>query len=280
MAKVSVIIPTYNRLASLKRAIASVLRQSFKDFDVWIVDDASTDETLIWLQELQTTEPRIECIFNKQNLGVSASRNLAIHASTSEWIALLDSDDEWSEDKLERQFQFASLQPDCPLIHTEEIWIRNGVRVNPMKKHKKLGGQIFEHCFELCRISPSASLFQRKLIEELGDFRQDFPVCEDFEFWLRVTRHYPVGFLNETLTLKYGGHEDQLSRKYHSMDYWRVKALMPYLEDPLLPSQTKNKLIQTATKKCEILLKGYEKHQNLKDVNEVSLWLKRLQNSV
>lgn len=278
MPKVSVILPTYNRLSYLQSAYRSVKAQSFQDYEICIIDDASTDDTRLWLQEAAEKDPQIRCIFNSSNLGVSRSRNLGIFSSSSPWVALLDSDDRWAPNKLALQLEFAKQSPHCPLLHTEEIWIRNGVRVNAMKKHQKRGGWIFEHGFDLCRISPSASLIQRELFETVGGFREDFPVCEDYELWLRITRHHPVGFLPQPLTIKFGGHNDQLSRRYHSMDYWRVKALAPFLKDETLSYEIRQKLSEALIKKCRILLRGYEKHQNFKNYQEVQEFLQAAQN--
>ena len=102
------------------------------------------------------------------NQGVSSARNRGIREARGEWIALLDSDDAWLSEKLEQQCQALSANPGYRLCHTEEIWIRNGVRVNAMKKHQKSGGQIFLNCLPLCVISPSSVLIHRSLFDEVG----------------------------------------------------------------------------------------------------------------
>lgn len=274
-AQVSVIIPTYNRQDSLPRAVESVLNQTHKDWDLWIVDDGSTDQTETWVHD----ELNASGLLNKKifyvktlNRGVSAARNLAINQSRGHWLAFLDSDDEWLEHKLESQLELASSQPQCPLIHGEEIWIRRGVRVNPKKKHQKSGGFIFSHALPLCCISPSTALLKRSLLNEVGLFREDFPVCEDYELWLRVTSKYPVGFVKTPVTVKYGGHSDQLSHKYRAMDYWRIKALAPFLTASELSIDQRKMVSEELIKKADILLKGYIKHNNLENYEEVSQW--------
>lgn len=270
MPKISVIIPTHNRLQTLPRAVFSVLNQTFKDFDIWIVDDGSTDGTSDWVQSqiLTQNEAKIHYIQTQQK-GVSHARNKAVRMSQGEWIAFLDSDDEWKPEKLSKQLQMAKENPDLPLIHGEEIWVRNGVQVNPMKKHQKTGGKIFKKCVPICCISPSTSLIKRTVLEEVGLFREDFPVCEDYDLWLRITKKYEVGFIEDPVITKYGGHEDQLSRLYKAMDYYRVKSLMSILETGSLDDDEKILVTDTIKKKCEILLKGYERHNNLTHFDEV-----------
>ena len=153
MAKVSVIVPTYNRRAVLARALNSVVRQTLSDWELIVVDDGSDDGTEAFFKEWAATQKTTQAIhyLRIQNSGVSQARNRAAQESSAPWLAFLDSDDEWLPDKLERQLQ---LPGDFPLVHGEEIWIRRGVRVNPMKKHMKSGGRIFARCVELCCISP------------------------------------------------------------------------------------------------------------------------------
>ena len=198
----------------------------------------------------------------KQNRGVSYARNQGIKRSRSDWLAFLDSDDEWLEQKLEKQINYAEENPQYPLIHCNELWFKNGQALNQKKKHKKQGGRIFIPSVKLCCISPSAVLIKRSLFKGLGFFREDFPVCEDYELWLRITSRYEIGFLNEPLVVKHGGHKDQLSKKYFAMDNWRVRALLPYLKDKNLSLAEKQKVQQTLIQKLEILLKGYKKYKN------------------
>lgn len=211
---------------------------------------------------------------DSESVGVSAARNTGLRASKAPYIALLDSDDEWVPDKISKQVRFLESHPEIPLVHTEEIWIRNDVRVNQMKKHKKMGGRIFTPSTKLCLISPSATMMRRSLFKEVGLFNESFVVCEDYELWLRITAHHDVGFLEEPLTIKYGGHEDQLSRKYHSMDLWRVRALKGFINHPSLSPEEKTAVIKEIKFKCEVLLKGFEKHQNFEHKNEVEIALR------
>ena len=272
---VDVIIPSYNRGGFLRRAIQSVQNQTFKDWKLWVVDDGSTEGSADELiGRFSSSGFPIKFLSLKTNRGVSYARNRGIEQGRADWLAFLDSDDEWLPDKLEKQIQFASKNPKFPLIHCNEVWFKNGKPFPQKKKHKKQGGRIFISSTRLCCISPSAVLLRRSLLEEVGLFREDFPVCEDYEMWLRVTSRYPVGFVEEALVVKRGGHEDQLSRRYPAMDYWRVKALKNYLADENLSQEERNQVKEVLMEKGWILLRGYEKHRNFKNKTEVEDILK------
>jgi glycosyltransferase involved in cell wall biosynthesis len=209
MSLVSLIIPVYNRKKELKRALLSVLSESEYLAEILVVDDASKDWEEGDKAEILSLSNKIRILEHAENKGVSASRNTAIKEAKGEWVALLDSDDEWLKGKLEAQLELAKKE-NTKVVHTEEIWIRNGKRVNQMKKHKKFGGQIFEHCLEMCKMSPSSILIHRDVFEDCGLFNEDYPVCEDFELWLRICVKHAVSYVEEPYINKYGGHEDQL----------------------------------------------------------------------
>ncbi|MEC9281446.1 MAG: glycosyltransferase family A protein [Bdellovibrionota bacterium] len=259
---IAVIIPFFNRESTLSRAIESVLSQTDKYFVLYLVDDASTDGSLELARSYQTRFPdKVRLLKNDQNRGVSFSRNSVLKQLDYDWFALLDSDDEWLPKKLEQQR--ASLMAEkLKVCHTEEIWIRNGVRVNPHKKHQKRGGRIFEDCLEMCKMSPSSILFHKSLLEKHGFFREDFPVCEDYDLWLKFCSTDSVVFLEEALIKKYGGHEDQLSTKFHSMDIYRIQSLVDLSNSEDISDIERKKLLDQLKKKLKILQKGAVKHQN------------------
>ncbi len=267
MSFFSIIIPVYNRESTILRALMSVAKQNFKDFECIIIDDGSTDNTSKVVRHFCQTHPQFYYI-KTENRGVSAARNFGVKLTSSEWIAFLDSDDEWLESKLQKQFDFIQNNPACPLLHTEEVWVRNGVRVNQMKKHQKNGGEIFERACELCLISPSSVVMRRSLFESHGGFREDFEVCEDYDLWLKITARNSIGFISQAQIIKYGGHADQLSQKYKAMDEWRVKSLFFILQRNLIP-EYKKKALQVFRKKCEILMKGFQKHSNQEKYEEI-----------
>lgn len=265
---VDIIIPFYNRKHLLKKAIQSVQEQTFKNWVLWLVDDGSQEDMGDLKKEFQSE--KIKFLSLQTNQGVSAARNKGIKAGQNPWIAFLDSDDKWLPKKLETQINFAQQHPQYPLIHCNEIWIKNGQPLNQKKKHKKQGGRVFIPSTLLCCISPSATLVKRSLLNKVGLFREDFPVCEDYDLWLRITSSHSVGFVEPALLIKYGGHSDQLSQAYPAMDYWRVQALKTHINNPNLSTQEQEHLKKVLLKKCNILLKGYEKHKNFTNQQEVT----------
>ncbi|MBL7664837.1 MAG: glycosyltransferase family 2 protein [Bacteriovoracaceae bacterium] len=271
--KISVIIPTYNRERTILRALESVKAQSFAPFECWVVDDGSTDKTEELVNDFIQTSKLANFFYLKtENRGVSAARNLGVIKSIGEWVAFLDSDDEWLPQKLAEQKKFMESNPELELVFTDEIWFRNSVKVNQKKKHQKSGGDLFERSMEQCLIGPSTVLMKKALFLKLGGFREDFPVCEDYDLWLKTLSQFSVGYLPQALINKYGGHTDQLSSQA-GMDYYRVKALYSLLETlPLTDSQAKHAqaLLQS---KGKILLAGYEKYQNFQHQKEVEAML-------
>jgi glycosyltransferase involved in cell wall biosynthesis len=190
MPKVSVIIPTYNRLPMLKEAVDSVLAQGFEDIELMVVDDGSTDGTA---EELKRYGGRVKLLQHPVNKGVSAARNKGILHARGKYIAFLDSDDLWVKGKLKIQVAFLDDNPHYPLCYTDEIWIRKGKRVNPMVKHAKYSGWIFEKCLPLCIISPSSAMMRKTFFSRVGLFDEALPVCEDYDFLYQSQTHHQAG---------------------------------------------------------------------------------------
>jgi len=227
---ISVIIPTYNRAGLLARAVDSVLNQTFQDFELIVVDDGSTDRTA---EVLAGYQDRL-ILLSKPHRGVSAARNQGLTSARGEWIAFLDSDDYWLPEKLAVQVDFFLHHPQALICQTEEIWYRNGRRVNPGKRHVKPSGDIFQMSLELCLVSPSAVMIKKDLFSKVGEFDETLPACEDYDLWLRITAKYPVYLLKEPLVVKTGGHADQLSRVTPALDKYRIQALLKILKSGTL----------------------------------------------
>lgn len=260
--KISLIIPTYNRSELLARALLSVFAQTTLPDEVIVIDDGSTDDTQ---EMLQKSFPQVIYLY-QENKGVSSARNLGIKHSSGNWITLLDSDDTWIKTKLEQQVAALKKAPEMKICHTEEIWIRHGIRVNAMNKHKKSGGWIFAQCLPLCAMSPSSIIIHRSIFDELGVFDESLPACEDYDLWLRISNYYPVLFIEQPLINKYGGHEDQLSHQYWGMDRFRIKALDKLLKHEELSVDNRQLAARMLLKKARIFQKGAEKRGKLESV--------------
>ena len=259
--KVSVIVPTYNRAGWLEETLRSVVSQTFKDFELIVVDDGSTDNT----SKVMESFPDAKYFTMRENSGVSKARNLGLDYAKGEFICFLDSDDLWNEKKLEIQLYWMESNIDSQVCYTNEIWVRNGVRVNPMNKHRKYTGDIFRHCLALCIVSPSSVMLRKELFNKVGNFDESLPACEDYDLWLRIAVKYAFHFIEEPLIIKRGGHADQLSRKYWGMDRFRVAALKKLLDQNSL-DQEKLKLTRSALlEKCSVLIQGFEKRGKKED---------------
>ena len=262
--EVSVVVPTFDRAEVLPRALDSVIEQTRLPVEVIVVDDGSTDATA---ELVESRFPGV-LVLRQENRGVSAARNRGLGASRGEWIALLDSDDEWRPRKLERQLSALEAQPDLRICHTDEIWIRRGRRVNPRQIHAKHGGWIFEHCLPLCAMSPSSVVIHRSIFDAVGMFNEALPACEDYDLWLRICSRYPVLYLDEPLVVKYGGHEDQLSSRIWGLDRFRIQALEKVLCDGSLSDDDRDSAASMLLQKVDIYLKGARKRGKSSDVDE------------
>ena len=254
MALVSVIIPTFNRWAMVCDAVESVLRQSHKTYELIVVDDGSQDGTI---EKLRRYGSRVNLLFQPRR-GVAAARNLGVRCSRGRYLAFLDSDDLWLSRKLETQIAFMEQNPGVQICQTEEIWVRNGERVNPKKRHHKPSGDIFRASLDLCLVSPSAVMMTRELFMRLGGFDEAFDVCEDYDLWLRIAVDTPVPLISEPLVVKRGGHEDQLSRSTWGLDRFRVLALEKLLRSGLR-GEKRRWALEALAGKVTILAQGARK---------------------
>jgi glycosyltransferase involved in cell wall biosynthesis len=249
-----------------------VLNQDCAVDELIVVDDGSTDNTATYIQQ---NLPQIKLI-QQTNQGVSAARNAGIKRASCDWIALLDSDDSWHYNKISTIKEHHVKQPDIELIHSDEIWIRNHVRVNAMDKHQKTGGHVFLRCLPLCVISPSAVVLKRSLIESVGYFDESLPACEDYDLWLKICCHHSVHYIDLPLITKYGGHEDQLSTQHWGMDRFRIRALSRLIQRDQLSDTYRLAANEMLQKKLKVLLKGAKKHNNQSVLDEFSVMISPL----
>ena len=254
--QVSVIIPTYNRGWIIKEAIDSVLAQDYTEFELIVVDDGSTDHT----SDVLDSYRNLIKVLSQKNKGVSAARNRGIAEASGKFIAFLDSDDIWLPQKLSVQIEFFNQTPDALICQTEEVWIRNGLRVNPKKRHKKPSGIIFKPSLELCLVSPSAVMIQRSLFDRVGEFDETLPACEDYDLWLRISCRFPVHVIDAPLIIKRGGHDDQLSSRA-GLDKFRIKAIEKIIKSGLLSNDQHRAAVNTLKKKCAIYSAGCRKRE-------------------
>jgi glycosyltransferase involved in cell wall biosynthesis len=258
--QISVVIPTFNREKTIRRAIDSVLNQDLLPCEIIVVDDGSTDKTYNILKSYNTQIKAITQIHS----GVSSARNRGIKEAKGLWIAFLDSDDEWLPNKLSEQFAYLQKHPKTRILQSDEQWIRNKKKVNTNKKYLKKSGNIFKDCLKTCIVSPSTVICERFLLLEIGGFDEDLPVCEDYDLWIRIAARYPIPLLDKVLINKYGGHADQLSLTTPAMDKFRVQSLEKIVRDPSLSSSQRKDVLNELILKLGYLYEGAIRRQ--KDV--------------
>lgn len=259
---VSVIIPTYNRLNFLKEAIHSVLNQTYSKFELIVMDDGSTDNTQEYL-----------CSNNINTIRLNHSgkpgyvRNQGAKKARGKYIAFLDSDDLWKQDKIQKQIDYFNKNRKIVICHTKEIWDRKGKIISQSKQQHKTSGNIFESALKKCIIGPSTVMIEKKTFIDIGMFRESLEIAEDYELWIRITSRYHVGYLDEPLVIKRGGHEDQLSLKYGQVEIFRIKALKMDIEDEFFSTSQMKKAKYELANKCAIYANGAKKRGKHKEAS-------------
>jgi glycosyltransferase involved in cell wall biosynthesis len=269
----SAIIPTFNRANWLEKAILSVLEQSVAPLELIVVDDGSTDDT----KKMVSKFDKVKYIYQNQK-GPSAARNTGAKVAQGTHLAFLDSDDQWDPNKLKKQKEYLLKNPHLKCVYTNEIWIRNGKRINLHKHHYKIGGWIYLDCLLLCRISPSSIVILKELFIDLGGFDESLIIAEDYDLWLRLSAVEEIGYCDQHLIQKFGGHEDQLSRRW-GMDNNRVYSLEKILNSKQLKEEYLLPTIDNLVSRLEVLIIGYQKHNKNVEandfINKLDFWKNR-----
>lgn len=220
----SVVIPVYNRREMFKRALASVLAQSFSRFECMVVDDGSCDNLELLFRETVQGDKRFRFKKLVKHSGVAAARNTGVALTSAPWIAFLDSDDTWHRDKLKEHYKL--IVTDSPdLSESEEVWVRNGKRVNPCKHHLKKHGDVFLKSLKRCLLTPSSVVVSRTAFHAAWGFDENLKVCEDYDLWLRLSTFCQLNLIDKPLVTRYQGHGDQLSFSSLVKDVFRIKSL-------------------------------------------------------
>jgi len=253
---VSVIIPTHNRLAYLKQAVASVNTQTYKNIELIIVDDGSTDKTLAWIKE-----QGLNYITLEHNGFPGFVRNRGAEAAKGEYLCFLDSDDLWKPTKLEKQIDFFKNNPHFVLCHTREIWNRNDTIVSQIGQKHRRAGNIFKDALAKCIIGPSTVMINREVFFKVGTFHESLEIAEDYELWLRLTAQYEVGYIDEPLVEKRGGHKDQLSQKYGHIEIFRIWALLLNIQQNIFNDNQLKASYAELSHKCSIYALGCAKRR-------------------
>jgi glycosyltransferase involved in cell wall biosynthesis len=214
--KVSVVIPTHNRASFLQAAIQSVLNQTFQDFEIIVVDDASEDQTGEVVQSF--TDPRLRYMRHETSRGQGATRNAGLHQASGEYVALLDDDDEWMLQKLEKQVALLDGSPSkvgmvyAGVCRVEVSSKRVLNRVIPEKR-----GSIFRDLCEKNWIGGCSSVvLRRSCLEKIGWFEEGLAAQADYDLWIRISKEFDIECIREPLVY-YGVHGNRISTNYESL---------------------------------------------------------------
>ncbi len=260
------IIPTFNRSHLLERAVVSVFNQTVQCSELIIIDDGSTDDTQELLCKMSPPAKLSFRVYHQPNKGPAAARNLGVCEATLPFIAFLDSDDHWHKKKIEIQYKNLVSSPDFRISHTREKWLRKGRHLNQKKKHIPRHGNIFNHCLQLCGVGMSTVMMEKSLFDEVGFFDESLLCCEDYDLWLRISCRFPFLLIDNTLTVKEGGREDQVSFQYKlGMDRLRINSLRNLLDSNMLDCRQHFMALKEFKKKITIFGNGCIKH----DKNEL-----------
>lgn len=268
---IAVIIPVAGRPLLLRRALHSILAGKALPAEIIVVrnalqkrqDDLDQHSLELFCRRhhdfIRIHQIQIHNLFCSQP-GPAAARNLGWQFSSQPYIAMLDSDDAWTPDKLSDQWRYLKKRPHLEACHTAEIWIKSGQRLQQPLRLQSRGGRFLQESLFTCLISASSILLKKNLLHELHGFDESYPVCEDFELWLRLLKNKYVGLVAKPLTIKYAGNWSQLSRSTHSLDLWRIQALLNFLSKNQLEDHLIGALLESCRQKIAILEKGALKY--------------------
>jgi len=265
---VSVVIPTYDRPDLTAEAVDSVLSQSFREFELIVVDDGSPPEVVDLLRRRYSANERFRLIHTSHTGMPGAARNRGAGCATGEFLAFLDSDDMWHSEKLKLQVELHQNSPEFLWSHTHERWVRNGRAVSQRSRTHAWQGDLFADSLRKCVIGPSTVMIRRDLFTASAGFREDLEVAEDYEFWLRLTAFFDIGCVEEPLTVKRAGHGDQLSERYGYIEPFRIRGLLALCEQGFFPLHHRPEAHAELARKCGIHARGARKRGRDREAEE------------
>ena len=237
MSKVSIIIPTFNRSDYITTALDSVLAQTYKDYEIIIIDDGSSDDTK---EVLKPYQDNIHYFYH-DNKGIPATRNKGIREATGDFIAFLDSDDYWLPEKLERQIECFCKNSHYGMVATRCSSITPDGRLRKKNRPGKSGWVLID-LFKANFIRTSSAMIKKECFEKVGLFDESLPECEEYDLWLRITRKYPIGFINEPLAV-YTDNPKGISTDSLAGRLQRLKVLeKDYLKECIPPALYRKRL--------------------------------------
>lgn len=236
--KVSVIIPCYNASATIRETLKSIKEQTFKDYEVIIVNDGSTDDTDNILTSYAEQLNGLLKIITQTNQGQTVAKNVGIRNSKGQFIAFLDSDDLWAPEKLEYQLAYMESRPHVGLCYTEGILINEkGDKIGKVNCLPSYRGNCFDKLLIKNDIVASSVMIKREILDRVGLFDEDFKACENWDMWIRISKVSQIEYIDRPLTY-YRVHLKNMSKNMDKMYVYRLKII-----DKHLPTKNRDPLI-------------------------------------
>src|SRR4030042_6035179 len=217
--KVSAIILTYNRAQILVEAVDSVLNQTFRDFELIIVDNYSSDDTESVVKSCQDKRIRY---FKNQNEGLlGINRNFGIEKAHGEYIAFLDDDDLWLPEILEKQVKLLDSNKELGLVYSDCYIMDDSGALRGktfFATRKPVKGTAFKELLQTNTIPILTAVIRKETLDKVGGFSHEYIIAQDYDLWLRIVQHYPIDFIDEPLA-KYRVHRRAESSIKHLLNY-------------------------------------------------------------
>lgn len=274
--QVSVVIPTHNRSGLLKRAVQSVLKQTYKELEIIIISDGSTDNTDEVIEDLKEMDPRVRGISYGPAEGANVARNKGIDVATSNYVAFLDDDDEWYPDKIEAQMNIIKKNNQIGLVYTGV----NVLYINEKEEYISAGeadGDLSKEIIKRNIIgTTSTALVNKEILKEVGGFDVDLPAAQDYDLWIRVCQKTLVGVVPEPKIYYYNyTDKKQISSNIERYEIARRKINAKYKE--LFATLTEEEMLtiktNVAISRANLALRNKQKKIALKYILK-SIFLK------
>lgn len=189
---ISVIVPTYNRRELLEKTVDSVRAQTFRDFEIIVVNDGSSDDTAEWLDRQEDLRH-----IDQDNCGIAGSRNNGAAIARGSWLAFVDHDDLWAPDKLSIQAEFVRQNTDLGLVACRHV--RLGKRFSDRRNGPRIRGDLLVKVFSESFIHTSSVMIRRDVFDEIGGFPTQYRFADEFDVWLKIAARYPIGYIDDPL---------------------------------------------------------------------------------
>ncbi len=189
---ISVIIPTFNRVELLRETVQSVRNQTFRNFEVIVVNDGCSDGTAQWLDAQEDIRH-----IDQQNSGIATSRNNGAAAAKGQWLAFVDHDDIWAPDKLEIQAEFVEKNPEVGLVAARHV--RLGWKHSTARHGRWIKGDLFVKAYSESFIHTSSVMIRRDVFHQISGFPTNYHFADEFDVWLKIAAQYPIAYVDDVL---------------------------------------------------------------------------------